>query len=100
MTYRLVTILGLCAALFVASATPALADNPNPGIAPPNSHPHGLTYGEWNGRWWQWALSIPSDVNPVLDTTGVHCAEGQTGKVWFLAGTFGGAATRTCTISP
>ena len=49
--------------------------------------------------WWQWALETPASVNPVLDTTGEHCAEGQTGRVWFLAGTFGnGTVERSCTV--
>ena len=58
----------------------------------------GATYGEWSARWWQCALSIPAQVNPILDTTGVNCAQGQEDDVWFLAGTFGGTVTRTCTI--
>jgi len=58
----------------------------------------GATYGEWSARWWQWLLSIPAAVNPNLDTTGENCAQGQQDDVWFLAGTFGGTATRTCTI--
>jgi hypothetical protein len=76
------------------------AGNPNPGVLPPKSRPHGATYGEWGARWWQWALSIPAAVNPVTDTTGQFCGVGQTGHVWFLAGTFGGNATRTCTVPP
>jgi hypothetical protein len=58
----------------------------------------GASYGEWGARWWEWAFSIPAAQNPVLDTTGVNCAQGQTGNVWFLAGTFEGEATRACTI--
>lgn len=36
----------------------------------------------------------------MLDTTGAHCAVGQSGKVWFLAGTFGNptSVTRNCTV--
>ncbi len=50
-------------------------------------------------EWWQWALSIPKSVNPLLDTTGEDCMVGQQGVVWFLAGTlFGGSATRTCSV--
>jgi hypothetical protein len=49
--------------------------------------------------WEQWALSIPTAVNPVLDTTGANCTVGQRDSVWFLAGVFGGGtATRTCSI--
>jgi hypothetical protein len=63
-----------------------------------------MTYGEWSAKWWQWALTQPSAVNPVTDTTGEHCAQGQSGSVWFLAGTFfdpaGPIATiaRDCTV--
>jgi len=97
---RFVAVVALLVLVLSAFAAPAgAAGNPNPGIAPPDSHPHGSTYGEWNARWWQWAVSVPVPVNPVLDTTGAHCAEGQSGQVWFLAGTFGGSATRSCTIS-
>jgi hypothetical protein len=63
-----------------------------------DSHPFGITYGDWTAKWWQWALSIPQDVNPVGDPTGRYCGQNQNGPVWFLAGTFGGSAERTCTI--
>ena len=63
--------------------------NPNPGIHPINSKPYGLSYSEWSARWWQWLLQIPAATNPNLDATGANCAEGQSGHVWFLAGSFG-----------
>jgi hypothetical protein len=72
----------------------------NPAIFPPDSQPYGITYGEWTAKWWQWAHSIPTANNPQLDQTGKDCAQAQnqTGPVWFLAGTSGGSAERTCTI--
>ena len=48
-----------------------------------------MSDGEWSARWWRWGSSVPtdnnpiSDKNPIVDTTGVHCAEGQTGKYGF-----------------
>ena len=72
--------------------------NSNPGVLPINSTPNGKTYGEWTAAWWQWALSIPADRNPILDTTGAFCSEGQSGPVWFYAATFGNSAERSCTI--
>lgn len=50
--------------------------------------------------WWQWALSIPASVNPLLDTTGEQCLVGQHGDVWYLAALFftGGAVTRNCEV--
>jgi hypothetical protein len=50
-------------------------------------------------RWWQWALEVPVAQSPLLDTTGEFAAVGQSGPVWFLAGTWGGGpATRTFTV--
>jgi hypothetical protein len=52
-----------------------------------------------DAQWWQWALSIPTLVNPQKDTTGQNAVVGQRGSVWFLAGVFGGGtATRTCSV--
>jgi hypothetical protein len=50
-------------------------------------------------QWWQWVLSIPTEDNPLLDTTGAECQQGDMGDVFFLVGTFGGSAERECTIS-
>jgi hypothetical protein len=51
-------------------------------------------------EWWQWALSIPTPQNPLLDTTGEDCMIGQRGSYWFLAGFLGngGVVTRTCSV--
>lgn len=59
---------------------------------------YGATYGELAARWWEWALSIPAGTNPLIDATGANCAVGQSGRVWFLAGTLGGTANRACTV--
>jgi hypothetical protein len=71
-----------------------------PNIFPPDSAPYGLTYGDWTAKWWQWAYSLPTENNPLLDETGEDCAQAQnqTGPVWFLAGTAPGSVERTCTI--
>ena len=82
----------------LASGTIPLAGAKDPQILPPNSTPYGHSYGEWTAKWWQWALSIPADRNPITDTTGEFCGEGQSGPVWFYAGTFGNSAERTCTV--
>ena len=77
-------------------------DNDKSGsmIFPLDSEPYNLSYIEWTGKWWQWALCIPKSNNPLLDSTGEHCAEGQTGPVWFLAGTTCKihSSERKCTI--
>ena len=81
-----------------SSMVKAAENNYRPEVFPLTSKPYGKTYSEWSALWWQWALSIPTNANPVKDTTGKNCAQGQKGPVWFLAGTFGGAIERFCTI--
>jgi len=50
-------------------------------------------------QWWQYALSIPTNVNPLVDTTGADCMVGQRDPIWFLEGIFpGGTTTRTCAV--
>jgi hypothetical protein len=99
-----IMLLALSGALVVAAgipfATPAVGESPNlnPKILPIDSKPYGKSYGEWAGAWWRWACSIPADRNPLLDQTGEDAAVGQSGPVWFLAGTTGGAAERTVTV--
>jgi hypothetical protein len=91
----------LTLALAVVAAHPAASvDAANPSIAPPQSRPYGLTYGEWSARWWKWALEVTAENSPLLDTTGSNCAVGQAGSVWFLAGTSGPGdpVVRTCDI--
>jgi hypothetical protein len=93
-------VLFTCAALFIPGS-PALAgqgNQGNPGVIPPQAVAYGHTYGEWSAQWWQWAFGLAPDVNPVLDPTGDLVGSGQSGPVWFLAGTFGGPAERDATI--
>jgi hypothetical protein len=88
---RFVSVLAVLASLLLVS--PAAAQTPE------RPRPHGQSYPAWAADWWTWALSQPVATNPVLDTTGEHCAVGQQGNVWFLAGTFSsGAVTRDCTV--
>src|SRR3954470_21116236 len=68
------------------------------GIFPINSRPYGQSYGQWAVAWWQWALSVPAASNPVADTTGEFAGEGQSGPVWFVAGTFQNSAERSFTV--
>lgn len=63
-----------------------------------DSFPYGISFSEWTARWWQWALSIPIECNPVKHMSSHNYATKQAGPVWFLAGTDGGFAERKCTI--
>ena len=49
-------------------------------------------------KWWEWALAIPPNVNPLADETGENCDVDQKGPVWYLAGTTGGSVERDCII--
>ena len=88
------------AILLLAAALPTLAGTGNvgnPGILPPQSHAFGKTYAEWSVNYWQWVFSLPATNSPILDTG--DCSAGQSGPVWFVAGTFGCTTnTRSCTI--
>jgi len=70
-----------------------------PGAVPPQAYPHGLSYGQWQARWNQWAYSLPIPDNPGFDETGAKCANGQTGHVWFTSFvSHDGTTTRACSI--
>lgn len=71
------------------------------GVVPVDQVTFGKTYAELSAEWWQWVLGIRVASNPLLDTTGEFCAVKQadsSSPFWFLAGTFGGSAHRSCTI--
>lgn len=92
----LCALLGLLMLAVAPSGAVAKASSP---VLPPTAHPHGQSYSAWAADWWQWALEQPTATNPLVDPTGANCAEGQGGKVWFLAGTTeSGAVTRSCTV--
>jgi hypothetical protein len=78
-----VCALAVCAVL--TGAVPAAAHEPE--VVPADNPLAQAVYDELAGLWWQWALAVPAPTNPVTDTTGEHCAEGQFKPVWFLAGT-------------
>ena len=67
-------------------------------------------YADLTATWWQWVFAQPAvdvggtNTNAVLDSTGAFAANlqadgiGPANKFFFLAGTFGGNATRTVTV--
>jgi hypothetical protein len=84
-TRRFIAIVGIIGLGLLMPLKAALADSES--------------FQKLSAEWQQWALSIPTDHNPQLDTTGKDCMVGQHGSAWFLAGTFnGGSATRTCAV--
>lgn len=49
----------------------------NPQALPVDSQWNGQTYAQLAAAWWQWAVAQPAHLDPLRDTTGVHCAQGQ-----------------------
>jgi len=93
-----IAAFALVLGLTLLPTKPLAKSEGNPGVIPPNGKAYGSTYGGWGAKWWQWVFSIPAPVNPNLDPTGANCGQGQSGPVWFLAGTFGDSPTRTCAV--
>ncbi|MCX7108856.1 MAG: hypothetical protein NTX45_01765 [Proteobacteria bacterium] len=93
------TVIGSIFTLLLAlTAQLAVADS-GPSVLPATAHAYGKDYAGWSAAWLKWALSIPAATNPILDTTGDYANIGQSGKVWFLAGTTtSGITKRTITI--
>ena len=68
-------------------------------LVPPQETVAGRTQLQWSKAWWQWAASFELADSPVTDRTGARCGAGQSGDVWFLAGTYGSQRTiRRCTV--
>lgn len=82
-TPRMTRMLATCAALVLVGINTARADEPPVALL---------------NEWWQWAVSIPSAVNPILDNSGKACALGQRGNLWFLVGNTGGKTSRQCSL--
>ncbi len=67
-----------------------------PVVVAPHSTVAGKTIGEWTAEWWNWAGRATPSVT--ADTTGAAATSGQSGPVFFIAGTAGGSATRTFNV--
>lgn len=84
------------------AGSPAVAAVDVP-LDPAEAH-YGHTDDEWGALWWKWIYELPQkDPNncniPFMDPTGEHCQDGQSGDVFYLAGTGAGSATRDqCTV--
>ena len=95
---RLLVVLA-AASLIGVFLAPTAASAQKAHVFPPNAHPFGASYGEWQARWFEWFIEIPAPVNPLFDETGELCGTNQSGPVWFLAPvSHPGTTTRACTV--
>jgi hypothetical protein len=107
---RQAKLCGLClgAAILLAFSGGPLRAGPgsgnNPGILPPGSTPGDLSYPAWHVACLNWVLSIPADINPLLNVDDVadlaspaphplwvgpyDASVGQSGNVWILPGAY------------
>ena len=98
---RKLLISGVAAVLLAAgSLATASAAGKTPNVFPPQSHPRGLSYGEWQVRWSQWQLGSTAGLDAAFDETGANCLAGlQPKRVWFATlVTHPGTTTRSCTL--
>ena len=74
-------------------------------VIAPDQAVNGSSQAELTANWSKWMISYPAATNPVLDTTGQssHLGSDQTPAshpgVFFLAGNFSGAETRSVTVT-
>jgi hypothetical protein len=99
---RLIQIVGMGLGLALVSLANSAADRIQ--VLEPGIEHFGKSYNELTGVWYNWAVQFSLATNPIVENGAVDCARGQKGKIWFLAGNFGGQAgepnpsNRTCTI--
>jgi len=83
----------------LAAAALLLAASAQAQLIPPAKPIAGASQEEWSKRWWHWALSFDDEDSPVADADGRLCGSGQSGPVWFLAGSYGSQRTvRSCRV--
>jgi hypothetical protein len=93
----------MAASLLVAGAASAKGPKDAGTPIPPGSKDAEKQggYPALTAEWWTWAIGIFPE-SPILDETGELCGQGQKGKgkgkVWFLAGSFGGVVERDCEV--
>ena len=59
MHFRCSVLAVLLAVSVIGSTAISRAQGNNPGIIPPQAKYHGLSYADWEAKWWQAAFAIP-----------------------------------------
>jgi hypothetical protein len=73
-------------------------DNASSMLYPLDSQPFGIGYIKGAEGFHKLLYGEPSNTNIATDTSGKYCALDQSGPIWYLAGTAGGAVVRSCTV--
>jgi len=89
LAFVVTTAIAVCAAVLTIASTALAGEGnaDNPGIAPPNSNPHGHSYGEWSAELWKQAIEGPVAGNPFVEGG----SYALTKNVWALAAPLGPA---------
>lgn len=97
-------VMGYLVMVAIICLAPAVFGSVQSGQAGKSTqpNPNANQFGELSGVWWQWIFSFPSSTSPNFSNGLVDCSFGQythtrSNQIWFLAGSFGGPADRTCT---
>lgn len=94
-------IVGIMAGVAGAQTPPPQAKPAEGDLAyPPDAIVSGLSLPEWLARNGQWSNSLPVASSPLNDPTGERCAFGQSGPVFFLAGSGAATGRLACTVPP
>ncbi len=68
-------------------------------VVPPGSSVAAQPPAYWLQKYWEWSRSVAADQKPSADQSGAHCADRQSGPVWFLTGSESAApVVRSCEI--
>jgi hypothetical protein len=86
----------LAAALTLGSWSSQAWDRIKP--VDPSESRLGRSYSELTGDYFNWVVQFSYASSPINESGTVDCTRGQRGRIWFLAGNFGGTSHRICTI--
>jgi len=70
----------------------------NNKVFPVSALAFGKPLAAWTEDWWRYAFSLPCEINPLMDETGIHADKGQKGPVYFLVGNSGGFSSRKVVV--
>ena len=104
-------VLSTLAASFTEGCSGSGSQPPNAAVLDPTQSHYGQTDDEWGALWQQWIYQLPQTnaqncIIPFSDPTGANCGygqsgdSGQSGDVFFLAGTQGGTVVRDQCVVP